>query len=59
MMSDYPLYIVYEIADISIVLIDEFRAWSVVRADHSFLPEGKFLKQIDRLRLTLLVAFRT
>ena len=59
MMLVCPQYIEYEITDVSLVFIDEFRAWKVDTTEYSFLPEGKLLKRIDRLRLTLSVAFGT
>jgi hypothetical protein len=54
-----PQYTEYEITNKSLVFIGEFRAWSVSRTESSFRPEDKFLKWIDRLRLTLSVDFGT
>ena len=47
----------YEIADTSPVFIDEFRPWRIIRTEYPSPPEGKFLRWIDPLRLTPLIAF--
>jgi hypothetical protein len=40
-------YIEYEITDVSVVFIGEFRAWRTDKTEYSLFPEGKF--EIGRL----------
>jgi hypothetical protein len=51
-------YIEYEITDVSVVFIGEFRAWRTDKTEYSLFPEGKF--EIDGLtEANSIVAFGT